>query len=228
MKIRILLFAFLALSSLTVLNGQKPGKKILISGFVVDVSATPVADAIIMVDGEKTDIITDSKGYYKIKIRQENKKIGVFTPTGGIIEELIDGRKKIDFNLQITIPYKKTDQADEQVDIGYGRVNKKNLTSPVGKIDVTKSKYAGYSNIYEIIRQEVPGVEVNGKSVIIRSAATINGGTDPLFVVDGVPVTTIDNIQPQMVKSIEVLKGSSASIYGTRGSNGVILINLLK
>jgi TonB-dependent SusC/RagA subfamily outer membrane receptor len=47
-------------------------------------------------------------------------------------------------------------------------------------------------------------------------------------VVDGVPVTTIDNILPLMVKSIEVLKGSAASIYGSRGSNGVILINLLK
>jgi TonB-dependent SusC/RagA subfamily outer membrane receptor len=49
-----------------------------------------------------------------------------------------------------------------------------------------------------------------------------------LFVVDGVPVTTIDNIAPQMVKSIQVLKGSSAAIYGMRGSNGVIVINLLK
>jgi len=47
-------------------------------------------------------------------------------------------------------------------------------------------------------------------------------------VVNGVPVTTIDNILPEEVKSIEVLKGSAASIYGTRGSNGVILINLLK
>jgi TonB-dependent SusC/RagA subfamily outer membrane receptor len=102
------------------------------------------------------------------------------------------------------------------------------MTGPVGTIDATKSKYAGYSSIFEIIRQEVPGVDVNGTSVIIRSATTINGGTDPLFVVDGVPVTTIDNIQPQLVKSIQVLKGSAASIYGTRGSNGVILINLLK
>jgi TonB-dependent SusC/RagA subfamily outer membrane receptor len=48
-----------------------------------------------------------------------------------------------------------------------------------------------------------------------------------MFVVDGVPVTTIDNIQPQMVKSIQVLKGSSAAIYGSRGSNGVIIITLL-
>jgi TonB-dependent SusC/RagA subfamily outer membrane receptor len=79
-----------------------------------------------------------------------------------------------------------------------------------------------------MIRGEVPGVQVNGTSIMIRGATTINSGTEPLFVVDGVPVMTVDNIQPQMVKSIQVLKGSAASIYGSRGSNGVIIINLVK
>jgi len=68
-------------------------EKITISGFVVDVTATPVADAIILIDGEKTGKITDSKGFYKIKVRPENKKIGVCTSSGGIIEEVINGRK---------------------------------------------------------------------------------------------------------------------------------------
>jgi TonB-dependent SusC/RagA subfamily outer membrane receptor len=228
MKLKTLLIVFLTISSITILNGQNSGKKIKITGHVVDLTATPVADAVILIDGEKTNNITDSRGYYKVKVSRENKKIGVFTSSNGTIEEVINGRKNIDFTINATIPYHKTDQGDEQVDIGYGRVKRKNMTGPVGTIDATKSKYAGYSSIFEIIRQEVPGVDVNGTSVIIRSATTINGGTDPLFVVDGVPVTTIDNIQPQLVKSIQVLKGSAASIYGTRGSNGVILINLLK
>jgi TonB-dependent SusC/RagA subfamily outer membrane receptor len=181
-----------------------------------------------LIDGEKTGKITDSKGFYKIKVRPENKKIGVCTSSGGIIEEVINGRKNIDFTFKVSIPYQKTDPENEPIDIGYGKVKKKDLMVPVGKIDGTKSKYAGYNTIYEMIRGEVPGVEVNGTSIIIRSATSINSGTDPLFVVDGVPVTTIDNILPLMVKSIEVLKGSAASIYGSRGSNGVILINLLK
>ncbi|HUU99341.1 MAG TPA: TonB-dependent receptor plug domain-containing protein, partial [Bacteroidales bacterium] len=70
-------------------------------------------------------------------------------------------------------------------------------------------------------------VVVNGTSVIIRGATSIYGSNEPLFVVDGTPVTTVENIEPVMVKSIQVLKGSSASIYGARGSNGVIVINLL-
>ena len=226
--IRILLCVFLAVNSVTGLYGQKSGKKVTITGFVVDVSATPVADAIIMIDGEKTSNITNRKGFYKIKVRQENKKIGVFTSTNGIIEEVINGRKNIDFTFKGSIPYKKANPGDEPIDIGYGSVKKKDLIVPVGKIDGTKSKYAGYNTIYELIRGEIPGVVVNGTSIIIRSVTSINGGTDPLFIVDGVPVSTIDNILPQLVRSIEVLKGSAASIYGSRGSNGVILINLLK
>jgi len=228
MKIRVLLCVFLAFSSITGSYGQKSGKKIAITGYVSDITATPVAGAVIMIDGEKTGNITDSKGFYKIKVRPENKKIGVFTSTNGIIEETIDGRKNIDFIFKVPVAHQKSDPGDEQIDIGYGKVKKKDLMVPVGKINGTKSKYAGYNTIYELIRGEVPGVVVNGTSIIIRSVTSINMGTDPLFVVDGVPVTTIDNIHPQDVRSVEVLKGSAAAIYGSRGSNGVILINLLR
>jgi TonB-dependent SusC/RagA subfamily outer membrane receptor len=227
-RIIILLCLFLAVGAITVLYGQKSGKKIKITGTVLDATATPVADAIIMVDGEKTGNITDSKGFYKIKVRQENKKIGVFTSTNVIIEEVIGGRTNIDFTIKGSIPYQKSDQKEEPVDIGYGKVKDKDLTVPVGKIDGRKSKYAGYNTIYELIRGQVPGVQVNGTSIMIRSASSINESNEPLFVVDGVPVSSIDNIFPSEVRSIEVLKGSAASIYGSRGSGGVILIHLLK
>lgn len=230
-RIIILLCIFLVVNSLTGLYGQKSGKKITITGFVVDNASLPVANAIIMVDGVKIDNVTDSKGFYKIKIRQESKKIGVFTSAGGIIEEAIDGRSNINFTFIGSAPHQinyKADPGDELVDIGYEKVKKKDLTVPVGKLDGTDSKYSGYNTIYEMIRGKIPGVEVNGTHIMIRSATSINMGTEPLFVVDGVPVNTIDNIHPQMVRSIEILKGPAASIYGNRGSNGVILINLLK
>lgn len=226
-RIIILLCLFLAVSSITVLYGQKPAKKIKVSGLVLDATATPVADAIIMVDGEKTGNITDSKGFYKIKVNQENKKIGVFTSVG-IVEEIINGRQNINFTLKSSIPYEKNGHAEEPVDIGYGKVKSKDVMGPVGQIDGRKSKYAGYNTIYDLIRGQVPGVVVNGTTIMIRSTTSINESNEPLFVVDGVPVSSVDNISPQEVKSIRILKGSDASIYGSRGSNGVILINLLK
>jgi TonB-dependent SusC/RagA subfamily outer membrane receptor len=83
-----------------------------------------------------------------------------------------------------------------------------------------------HQNIYEMIRGEIPGVQVTGKSIMIQGPSSINLSTEPLIVVDGVPTASIDDISPQMVKSIEVLKGAAASIYGSRGANGVILINM--
>ena len=114
----------------------------------------------------------------------------------------------------------------EDINVGYGSVKKKDLTQPVSKMDVKNSKYASYTNIYQMLSGEVPGVRVNGTSIIIQGASSFNSSTEPLFVVDGIPRESIDDIPPQMVKSIEVLKGTSASIYGTRGANGVILIYL--
>jgi TonB-dependent SusC/RagA subfamily outer membrane receptor len=231
MRIRTILCMMVAVISFAGSYGQKEGKKITIKGSVVDGTDASIANAIIMVDGEKTGYVTDRDGFYKIKISRKNTKIGVFTFTNGIVEEPIDGRTLINFRFTGSVPDQKidkVDRAEEAIDVGYGNVKRKELTTPVGEIDGTQSKYASYNTIYEMIRGEVPGVQVNGTSIMIRGATTINSSTEPLFVVDGVPVMTVDNIQPQMVKSIQVLKGSAAAIYGSRGSNGVIVINLVK
>jgi TonB-dependent SusC/RagA subfamily outer membrane receptor len=211
-------------------SGQNSGRKITITGKVVDGTSAPVANAIIMIDGEKTDYLTDRDGSYKIKVGKENTKIGVFTSPDRMIEEVLDGRNVINFKFTGSVPeqYKgKRDIDNEVVDVGYRNAKKNTLTSPVGEIKGAKSKYASYNNIYDMIRGEVPGVAVNGTSIMIRSTTTVNGNTEPMFVVDGVPVNTIDNIQPLDVRSISILKGSSAAVYGSRGSNGVIIINLL-
>ncbi len=231
MRIRMLLCLVLIMVSFNILSGQKTGKKGTITGKVVDGTYAPVANAIILIDGEKTNYLTTRDGFYKIKVSKENTKIGVFTSTNGIIEEALDGRNVINFKFNGSVPDQyngKKGNDDEVVEVGYRNAKKKTLTSPVGEIKGTKSKYASYNNIYEMIRGEVPGVYVNGTCIMIRSATTVNGTTEPLFVVDGVPVSTIDNIEPQMVRSISILKGSSAAIYGSRGSNGVIIINLLR
>jgi TonB-dependent SusC/RagA subfamily outer membrane receptor len=91
-------------------------------------------------------------------------------------------------------------------------------------INVRDSSVPVYQDIYDMIRGRVPGVEVSGKSIRIRGTNSLNVSTEPLFVVDGVIVREIDNIAPETVRSIEVLKGPDASVYGTRGSNGVIVI----
>jgi len=77
-----------------------------------------------------------------------------------------------------------------------------------------------------MIRGEVPGVQVNGNQIVIRGQSSINLTNEPLFVVDGVVVSSIENISPRQVKSISILKGPDASIYGSRSAGGVLLIDL--
>ncbi len=229
MRLKIILVILLSSLMINGLNGQKKSKKITVTGYVVDSRQHPVSEAIIMIDGVKTDYLTDEKGYFKIRIKSSAGKIGIFTFTSGITEELIKGRTRINFVIPVIIPSEISGKEDpaynEEIDIGYGTVKKKYLTTPVNKINGNNKKYASYSSIYEMIAGEVPGVQVNGRSIIIQGTGSLNLSSEPLFVVDGVQISSIDDISPQTVKSIEILKGASASIYGSRGANGVILIN---
>lgn len=117
---------------------------------------------------------------------------------------------------------------DDSVNIGYGYVKKKNLTGSVSKVDIDEAQMAGYVNIGEYLRGRVPGLQVmkvgGTYKYLIRGISSINSPTDPLFVVDGVEMMSIDHLNPNEIRTVEVLKDASASIYGNRGACGVIII----
>lgn len=237
MKTKIIFLLLFSAITVTATQAQKSNKKnnkkITISGYVVDGTQRPIANAIVLIDAEKTEKVTDYKGFYKIKVKPDAVKLGIFTLTSGVVEEPINARTRINFAFTGSVPDQPNNEAvtsgDDPINVGYATVKKKDLTSSVSQIDVTESKYSSYRSIYEVLRGgAVPGVQVNGNSIRIQGASSLMLSTEPLFVVDGVPVGTVDDIQPVMVKSIQVLKGSAASIYGSRGANGVILINLIK
>ena len=120
----------------------------------------------------------------------------------------------------------------DSVNIGYGYIRKKSLTTSVSGVEVKDQEIATYSDIGEYLMGRVPGLVVtrNGSSYkyTIRGINSINSGTDPLFIVDGSAVDDISFLNPRDVKSVQVLKDASASIYGTRGACGVILITTRK
>ena len=117
---------------------------------------------------------------------------------------------------------------DDSVNVGYGYTKKKHLTTSVSRVKVDKKDVQGYTNIAEYLQGRVPGLTVikQGASYkfLIRGMASINSSTDPLLVVNGQVVENIDYLNPQDIKSVEVLKDASSSIYGSRGACGVILI----
>lgn len=210
---------------------QKQGRSFTVSGIVTDLNNNPVSGAVILVNNKLADQTTDKNGFYKVRVKSSDTLITVFVINGALSEEPINGRTTINFRLGGTITSSSQKQqakeGEQEYNIGYGTIKKSEMTTAVGKIDGTNKKYASYTNIYDMIKGEVPGVSVTGKRITIQGPGSFNLSTEPLIVVNGIASSSIDDISPLQVKSIEVLKGSAASIYGSRGANGVILITLI-
>jgi len=227
-KIKLFLLSLISVAVLFDISAQKTNKITTITGKVTDFYRSPVSGVLIMIDGKTTTEKTNSKGFYKIKVEPSALQIGIFTTFTGVIEEPISGRTIINFNLNKIIsqqPNVIIDVYDEEViNQGYGVTKKRNISKPVTKSEVSGNEYASFSSIYEVLGT-VPGVLVRGNNVTIRGIGT-TGSSTPLFVVNGTPVSSISGINPSTVKSIEVLKGPSASVYGLQGANGVIIIRL--
>ena len=108
--------------------------------------------------------------------------------------------------------------------MGYGTVSKDNVNYSVSSLKPEEEEMSVYNNMYDYLRGRVPGVEVSpNKQIHIRGINSINAGTDPLVIVDGAE-SDLDSVSPRDVYSVDVLKDASASIYGVRGANGVIII----
>jgi TonB-dependent SusC/RagA subfamily outer membrane receptor len=228
MKSRLLILFMLFVATSTLLSAQESTKKITIKGVVTDINQNPVEGATIFIDNKSTTTVTNSKGVYKVKVRSDSKTISVLSVSGKLVELPINGKTEINFSLSVDVlsgTNKINNKGEEDINVGYGTVKKKDLITPVSKVDGTDRKYASYPNVYEMLRGQ-PGVQVVGTSVKIQGASSLTSGTEPLYVIDGVITNSLEGIQPVMVRSIEILKGNSASIYGSRGANGVILITL--
>jgi TonB-dependent SusC/RagA subfamily outer membrane receptor len=189
------------------LQAQSADKNLKIIGRVVDQSDQPVKGAHLVVDKKPLNKVTGPNGQFRITVPATATKIGVTVTKEITIEESINGRSEITFSIPDSIH---------------------ELIKTQAKLKVDKTNdYAMYTNIYDLIRAKLPGVEVKGSSIRIRGGAgSFMADTQALLVVDGIVVEAISNISPTEVASIDVLKGPEASIYGSRGANGVILIYL--
>ena len=236
----LILFSALCVISIT---AQTNEKKISISGIVLDANKEPIVNAIVMIDGQKTKTITDYEGKYKLRVSPSASRIGIFTFGYGVYEESIFGRTQINFNFE-TVPYqelhgrssgimigsdRKIASGDEAVEVGYGHIKRKNLAYDIGYIDGTDKKYASYTSVAEMIRRGGFGSQESlggreGYTIIIQDACNLGGSVSPLIIIDGTIGGSINDIPPSSVKSISVLKGASAAIYGSRGYGGAIII----
>jgi TonB-dependent SusC/RagA subfamily outer membrane receptor len=200
-------------------NSDKKSQKLInISGKVLTSDKTPVAGGVLYVDYIRTNIVTNSNGSYKIKVSPSAAVLEVRSDIYGSCELPINGQTTINFTFKAAdVPDLKS---EDKPGITSSQDSIKKSSKPRGK------KMNTYNDIYQMIRAEVPGVIVSGRSIQIQQGHSFFGSSTPLFVINGAIVESIDNVNPVEVKSIRILKGSEAAIYGVRGSNGVVSITL--
>jgi hypothetical protein len=210
------------------LSAQKYDRSTLITGSVVDASLYPVRDAIVLIDGQVTNSITNSEGKYKVRAKKSAEKICVVSHENGFIEVPINGMSRINFQFECEILLKPDEmniaKENEMVNNGYGNIKKKHSAMQVIKINGKSFHHIPYQNLNEIIQERVAGVRVIGNDIVINGPDYYFRPVPPLLVLDGVYVNSLAGIPPSSVSSIEVLKNLSTVIYGTRGYDGVIIV----
>ena len=208
------------------------GNKIKVVGTVTDTKGEPLIGASVKVEGEATGMATDIDGNYEIEV-----------PEGSRLEFSYIGykseKKKITRAGKLDVVLAEdTQMLDEVVVIGYGTIDKKELTSAVSHVSAKDFQSVASTDVSMLIQGKVPGLSVvntaaadpnSAASLQIRGVSSREAGLGPLIVLDGVPGASLTNINPNDIASFDVLKdGAASAIYGTRGSNGVIVITTKK
>ena len=210
-----------------------------VSGLITDSSGTPLPGVNVIIQGTNIGVSSDFDGNYQINV--DNGQILVFSYIGyDSVELTVNGANQ---DVKMT---ESDSELDEVVVIGYGTVRKKDLT---GAVDlVTEKNFAKGSVVspQQLIRGKVAGVSIVSNSgapgddsnVLIRGIGSLNLNSNPLYVVDGIPLDSggvggsrspLNAINPADIEAISILKDASATaIYGSRAANGVVLITTKK
>lgn len=197
-----------------------------VTGTVTDANGESLIGATILIKGTSEGTVTDVDGSYSINVREG---VLVFSYTGYESQEItINDRARIDVVLQPA-----NLNLNEIVVIGYGTQRKADLTTAVVVVGEESIQNRPMASAAEALQGKAAGVQVvqpSGKpggdiAVRVRGATSVLAGNEPLYVVDGVPTTDIRGLNPSDIATMSVLKdASSASIYGARAANGVVII----
>jgi len=229
-------FDYVIKGKMIIVNEKQLVKPISIevSGKVTDEKGLALTGVSVIVKNTKIGTVTDVHGNYKITIPNQDAII-VYSFLGFVTQEFKVGNRK-----QLNVRLKEQIQSlGEAVVIGYGTVNKADLTGAVGQLKLEDVKKAPVGAFTEALAGRIAGVQVSSNEgqpgslpiITIRGAGSLTQSSAPLYVVDGSPVESFDagSINADDIMSLTVLKDASATaIYGARASNGVIVIETKK
>ena len=199
-----------------------------VSGIVKDATGEPMIGANVMVKGTTNGTITDFDGNFTLSGVKASDVL-VFSYIGCITQEI-----KVGNQTKFDVTLKDDAQAlEEVVVIGYGTTKKKDLTGSVASVGGETLAKVPVTSAAEALTGRLPGVQItttdgspDAEMIIrVRGGGSVTGDNSPLYIVDGFPVSNINDIAPSDIETIDVLKdASSTAIYGSQGANGVVII----
>lgn len=198
-----------------------------VSGKVTDFNGESLPGVNVVVKATKLGTITDSNGRYTISV-EENDTL-IFSYVGfENVEIPVEGRTVIDVTLSADV-----EQLDEIVVVGYGTQESKEITSAIVSVKEEAFNRGNLNDPEQLLAGKVAGLTISkvggspteGSTIRLRGLTTFGANAEPLIVIDGVIGASLNNVDPNDIASVDVLKDASAgAIYGTRGSSGVIII----
>jgi TonB-dependent SusC/RagA subfamily outer membrane receptor len=208
---------------LLLISGAAIAQTRVVHGVLTAYNKYPVANIEVVAKKSKSSTVSDSLGNFAIVCKEKDQikiKAETFKTASRSVNKDTDTLR---INLVFMDSKKNRDLA-----VGYGYMSKEDLTFAAEHLQQENNEYCNFPNIYELLKGRFPGVTVDGTSgsyrVYVRGTQSINSNNEVLFVVDGSPAANVSGLYPCEIKSIDVIKDGMASMYGTRGSNGVILI----
>ncbi len=220
-----LLFLFVLFLNLQIVIAQNRQ----VTGKVSDVSGSGLPGVSVAVKGTTQGSITDATGNYSVSVSGSNTTL-VFSYIGYVNQEIVVGSQS-QVNVKLA---EDVANLSEVVVVGYGTQKKSQMTGAISSVSQKEIAELPITNARQALQGRAAGVDVTqagskpgaGPQIRIRGRRSFNASNDPLYVVDGIPLAGgIDDINPNDITSMEVLKDASATaIYGSRGSNGVVII----
>lgn len=195
----------------------------VIHGRLTAFNTYPVKNILVTAKKTGAAITTDSLGRFSIVCRENDViriKPKTFMPVSRKVGPDTD-------SLLINLIFMDSEK-NREIAIGYGYVNAGDLQYGVDHLQHENNEFCQYNNVFDVITGRFAGVTVMNGAVYIRGSNSFLASTEALYVVDGVPMSNIDWIVPCDIKSISILKDAEASIYGSRGANGVVIIETRK
>ncbi|MBF4466434.1 TonB-dependent receptor [Flavobacterium sp. LC2016-12] len=222
-KYNLVFLFFLNLLCSNAINAQSS----VVEGKITDAAGLSLPGVNILEKGTKNGTSTDFEGSFKLNVTS-TKAILVISYLGFQTQEVsVAGKSKVNVSLA-----EQSNSLTEVVVVGYGTAKKSDVTGAINTIKPETITERNVSSPLEAIQGSTPGVQISSNSgrsgdgykMVIRGNNSL-GGSSPLYVVDGVPTDNIDFLNPQDIARMDILKdASSAAIYGSRGSNGVVIV----